>query len=52
MQDFVHRKNLEHYRRLLGEGTLDAAGLAYVRTLLADEEAKDRLLSSDPQKDE
>ena len=40
VQDFIHRKNLEHYRRLLA-GTPDEAERALLVRLLAEEEAKD-----------
>ncbi len=42
MEDFIHRKNLDHYRKLLAGPTLDVAMHEYVSTLLTDEEAKDR----------
>ena len=51
MQEFVHRKNLEHYRRLLAGDTLDDAGRAYVKTLLT-EAAKVRLFPPAPPKDD
>lgn len=38
MQDFIHRKNLVHYRTLLAGSTLDDATRNYVCKLLADEE--------------
>lgn len=38
MQDFIHRKNLVHYRKLLAGTTLDDATRNYVCKLLADEE--------------
>ncbi|MGZ3338407.1 MAG: hypothetical protein ACXWLB_00420 [Reyranella sp.] len=40
MQDFVHRKNLEHYRRLLAE-TQDEAERRLLYRLLAEEQAKE-----------
>ena len=40
VQDFIHRKNLEHYRKLLA-GTPDEAERALLVRLLAEEEAKD-----------
>jgi hypothetical protein len=51
MQDFIHRKNIEHYQHLLGTDRLDETERAYVKRLLADEEAKDRL-PSQPQDDD
>lgn len=41
MQDFIHRKNLVHYRKLLAGPTLDDATRDYVSELLADEEPKE-----------
>jgi len=41
MQDFIHRKNIEHYRRLLAGRTLDDGMHRHVLKLLSDEEAKD-----------
>jgi hypothetical protein len=40
MRSFIHRKNLENYRRQLAESK-DEAQLAQLRRLLAEEEAKD-----------
>jgi hypothetical protein len=40
MQDFIHRKNLEHYRKLLAEAP-DGAEQQQLLKLLAEEEAKD-----------
>jgi len=40
MQSFIHRKNLENYRKQLAE-TKDAAELSLLRRLLAEEEAKE-----------
>ncbi|HZP75634.1 MAG TPA: hypothetical protein VFB45_05780 [Pseudolabrys sp.] len=40
MERFVHRKNLEHFRRLLAQ-TQDEAERARLQRLLAEEEAKD-----------
>ena len=40
MQSFIHRKNLENYRKLLAE-TSDAAERQQLLKLLAEEEAKD-----------
>jgi hypothetical protein len=40
MQDFVHRKNLEHYRKLLA-ATPDRAERELLLRLLAEEEAKE-----------
>jgi hypothetical protein len=45
MQDFIHQKNLEHFRNLLAR-TQDTAGRELIRKLLAEEEAK--VLSPDP----
>ena len=42
MEKFIHRQNLEHYRKLLPE-TTDEVKLQTIRKLLAEEEAKDRL---------
>ena len=42
MQDFIHRKNMEHYRKLLAGPDMDQAMHEYVSALLADEEAKER----------
>jgi len=41
MQDFIHRKNIEHFRKLLAGRTLDEGMHEYVSKLLFDEEAKD-----------
>lgn len=41
MQGFIHRKNIEHYRRLLAGQTLDEVTHRRVSKLLSDEEAKD-----------
>ena len=41
VQDFIHRKNLEHYRRLLAGPDMDQAMREYVSKLLEDEEAKE-----------
>jgi len=40
MQSFIHRKNLENYRKQLAE-TKDATELSLLRRLLAEEEAKE-----------
>ena len=40
MQNFIHRKNLEHYRKLLAE-TSDEADREQLLKLLAEEEAKE-----------
>jgi hypothetical protein len=40
MEQFVHRENLKHYRKLLAE-TTDAEKRQTLLKLLADEEAKD-----------
>jgi hypothetical protein len=39
MQEFIHQKNVEHFRKLLA-GDLDAAQRNTILKLLADEEAK------------
>lgn len=46
MQSFIHRKNLEHYRKLLAETTDDATRQT-IQELLAAEESKDRKLPND-----
>ena len=40
MQNFIHRRNLEHYRKLLADTPDEAQRLQLLR-LLAEEEAKD-----------
>jgi hypothetical protein len=40
MNDFVHQKNLEHYRKLLA-GDLDDAQRKMLLKLLAEEQAKE-----------
>jgi hypothetical protein len=40
MERFVHRQNIEHYRKLLAE-TTDEAQRRQLLKLLAEEEAKD-----------
>ena len=40
MQGFIHRKNIEHYRKLLAGPTLDERMHKVVSKLLFDEEAK------------
>lgn len=40
MQSFIHRKNLENFRKLLAE-TTDEARRKKIQTLLREEEAKD-----------
>jgi hypothetical protein len=40
MQGFIHRKNLEHYRKLLAGPALDEDTQKVVSKLLLDEEAK------------
>ena len=40
VQDFINRKNLDHYRRLLAGPRLDEALHEYVSKLLKDEEEK------------
>ncbi len=52
MQDFVHRKNVEHYRRLLDGDTLDDAGRASVRQLLVEEEAREQMPPRRPLNDD
>jgi hypothetical protein len=42
MRDFIHRKNIEHYRKLLSR-TADDAKRKVFQKLLAEEEAKDQL---------
>ncbi len=42
MHDFIHRKNLEHYRKLLSADALDEGDRKYEKKLLAAEEANDR----------
>lgn len=42
MQNFIHRKNLEHYRKLLTQEGDDARHRTILK-LLADEEAKDEM---------
>lgn len=44
---FVHRKNLEHYRRLLEE-PLDPARRLTIQNLLAEEERKERECKAPP----
>ena len=51
VQDFIHRKNLEHYRRLLAGPDMDQAMREYVSKLLEDEEAKE-LPQSNGRKDD
>ncbi|MEI7875740.1 MAG: hypothetical protein WCK95_26695 [Alphaproteobacteria bacterium] len=46
MQDFIRRKNIEHYRKLLAGRTLDEGIHEYVAKLLFDEEAEDLHLSA------
>ena len=41
MQSFIHRKNLEHYRKLIAQTTNDEDRQTLLK-LLADEEAKDK----------
>jgi hypothetical protein len=41
MQEFINRKNREHYRLLLAGTTLDEGMRKYVMKLLAEEEAKE-----------
>jgi hypothetical protein len=43
MQEFIHRKNLEMYRRLLAE-TKDEEQRRQLETLLAEEVAKESLV--------
>lgn len=40
MQSFIHRKNLENFRRQIA-ATKDAAELSQLRKLLAEEQAKE-----------
>lgn len=40
MQSFIHRKNLENFRKLLAE-TTDEARRTQIQALLREEEAKD-----------
>jgi hypothetical protein len=47
MEKFIHRQNLEHYRKLLAE-TTDEVKRQTIRKLLAEEEAKDRLSPERP----
>lgn len=47
MERFVHRQNLEHFRKQLAE-TTDEQQRERLRKLLAEEEAKDRLPPRDP----
>ena len=53
MQDFIHWKNMEHYRKLLAGPDLDQAMHEYVSKLLVDEEWKERpkAISGTPKKD-
>jgi hypothetical protein len=47
MEKFIHRQNLEHYRKLLAE-TTDEVKRQTIRKLLAEEEAKDWLSPERP----
>jgi hypothetical protein len=47
MEKFIHRQNLEHYRKLLAE-TTDEVKRQTLRKLLAEEEAKDRVAPEKP----
>ena len=47
MQSFVHRKNLEHFRKLLAQ-TTDEAERRTVLKLLAEEKAKDKAPTKAP----
>ena len=51
MHDFIHRKNLEHYRKLLA-GTPDNAEPALLLRLLVEEEAKEPLSKMAAKNDE
>jgi len=51
MQDFIHRKNLEHYRRLLAGETLSDAERTLILKLLAEEQARDRPIFKSTDKD-
>ena len=42
MERFIHRENLEHYRRLLAESANGEQRQQILRKLLAEEEAKDQ----------
>ena len=42
LEEFIRRKNVEHYRKLLSADGLDQIERKYVEKLLADEAAKDR----------
>lgn len=52
VQDFIHQKNLVHYRKLLAGPTLDDATRDYVSKLLADEELKEPMPPSTPDNDD
>ncbi|MFI5387922.1 MAG: hypothetical protein ACHQ50_17585 [Fimbriimonadales bacterium] len=41
MQEFIHRKNLEHYRKLLA-GTANDEDRRILQKLIMDEESKDK----------
>lgn len=45
-EKYVHRKNIEHFRKLLAE-TLDPASRAMIEKLLAEETAKDEIPLND-----
>jgi uncharacterized membrane protein len=51
MQDFVHRKNLEHHCRLSAGETLSDAERVLVLTLLTEEREKDRPIFESTDKD-
>ena len=51
MQNFVHRKNLEHYRELLAQ-TTDEAQRRILLELLKDERAKDKAPTKAPNGDQ
>ena len=51
MQDFIHRKNLENYRRLLAGETPGDAERTLLLKLLAEERAKDRPIFESTDKD-
>lgn len=52
MEEFIHQKNLVHYRRLLAGPTLDDATRNYVSKLLAEEELNEPRPPSPPDDDD
>jgi hypothetical protein len=50
MQSFIHRKNLEHFRKLLAE-TTDEAERRTLLQLLTEEKAKDKAPAKAPNGD-